>query len=597
MKKTYLFLIFILLLDYEFMYTRTYEYTLSWEKPNLHTYTVELKTESSNDNYTDFMIPAWRPGRYILQNFAAAVSQFEAFDNQNQKLKWQKQDKDTWRVFHNGKSNLKIIYKFYANTLDAGSSFLGNTMAYMNPSNLFMYIKGDLASPCSLEVKMPDDWKAATSLIPAGNKKWSAESYHLLIDSPSIFSPTLKTIPFKVDGVDIYCHFQGKYSADSNDEKALIENITKIIREQKAIFGELPLKYYHFIYLLLPFNIRHAVEHEYCSMFALPEYVANQGYKFEGLLSITSHEFWHLWNVKRIRPAALWPYQYATEAYTTLHWFTEGVTSYYTDLTLLRCGLMTPQDYFKSIAEVFEDLDNNYASKVISACQSSFDSWLVTSGYNHPNHSISFYSQGHRIGFLLDMQLRGLTNGKISLDDVFKDLYETYYKKGKGVPEDGIQKSCEKLTGKSFQEFFDKYVCGTEPIPYNDLLKPFDISVKNKVYSADSYTCLGITRIDKSTGRIQVIGLNPDSDAANGGLGIKDYILAIDDKEVSITNFESFFKDMAIHQKFKFTVLSEGNKTDYMITFTGNSVPKTYELVIPKNNLLLNEYMKSKVKD
>lgn len=576
------------------MFSRTYDYTLSWIKPNLHTYTVELVTESSNENYTDFAIPAWRPGRYILQNFAAAISEFEAYNIHNQKLKWKKQDKDTWRVFHVPNTKLKIIYKFYANTLDAGSSFLGNTMAYINPSNLFMYVKEDLTSPCTLEVKMPDHWKAATSLISVGNKKWYADSYHLFIDSPSIFSPTVKTIPFNVDGVNIYCHFQGKYSANQEDEKALVENITKIIREQKAIFGELPLKYYHFIYLLLPFNIRHAVEHEYCSMFALPDYIANPGAKFEGLLSITSHEFWHLWNVKRIRPAALWPYQYATEAYTTLHWFTEGVTSYYTDLTLLRCGLMSPQEFFKEIARTFEDLDNNYASKVISPCQSSFDSWLVTSNYNHPNHQISFYSQGHRIGFLLDMELRKVSNGKVSLDNVFKDLYENCYKKGKGVEEDGVQKSCEKLTGKSFQDFFDKYVCGTEPIPYNEILKPFEITVKAIPYSPDSYTCLGITRIDKSSGKVQIIGLNPDSDAANSGLGIKDIILAIDDKEVTTSNFESFFRNMAVNQKMKFSVFSEGIKNDYTVTFTGKSVPLNYELIIPKNNKLLNDYMKSK---
>ncbi|GIV44263.1 MAG: peptidase M61 [Bacteroidia bacterium] len=576
------------------MFARTYEYTLSWTKPNLHTYTVEILTESSDDSYTDFLIPAWRPGRYILQNFAAAISEFEAFDNQNQKLSWQKQNKDTWRVFHKSKQKIKVKYKFYANIQDAGSSFLGNTMAYINPSNLFMYIKGDLNSPCTLEVKMPDDWKAATSLTPLGNKKWSAESYHLFIDSPSIFSPTLKTISFKVDNVDIYCHFQGKYSANQEDEKALVENITKIIREQKAIFGELPLKYYHFIYLLLPFNIRHAVEHEYCSMFALPEYIANQGDKFEGLLSITSHEFWHLWNVKRIRPAALWPYQYATEAYTTLHWFTEGITSYYTDLTLLRCGLTSPQQYFKDLARLFEDLDNNYASRIVSCAASSFDSWLATSNYNHPNHQISFYSQGHRIGFLLDMELRKVSNGKISLDDVFKDLYENCYKKNKGVEENGVQKSCEKLTGKSFQDFFDKYVYGTEPIPYNDILKPFEITIRTKPYSPDSYTCLGITRIDKSSGRVQIAGLVPDSDAAIAGLGIKDFILEIDGKEVTTSNFESFFREMAINQKLKFTVISEGIKTEYTVTFTGNSVPKMYEMAVPKNNKLLNDYMKSK---
>lgn len=590
------FIVFIFYFSFifNFMFSRTYQYTLSWEKPNLHTYKITLQTESSSEDYTDFSIPAWRPGRYILQNFAAAISEFQALDNQNQKLTWKKIDKDTWRVYHKKNSKITIQYKFYANTLDAGSSFLGNTMAYINPSNLFMHVKGDLNSPCTLEVQMPDHWKAATALIPLSNKKWAAETYHLFIDCPSIFSPSLKTLSFKVDNVDFYCHFQGKYSADADDEKALIQNITKIIREQKAIFGELPLKYYHFIYLILPFNIRHAVEHEYCAMFALPEYTTATGSKFESLLSITSHEFWHLWNVKRIRPAALWPYQYATEAYTTLHWFTEGVTSYYTDLTLLRCGLMSPQEFFKNLAQVFEDLDNNYASKIISPCQSSFDSWLVTSAYAHPNHQISFYTQGHRIGFLLDMELRKISNGKISLDDVFKDLYLNYYKKNKGLEEDAVQKTCEKLTGKSFQEFFNQYVCGNEPIPYNDLLKPFEITVLSKPYSSSSYTCLGITRIDKSTGRVIIAGLNPDSDAADAGLGIRDAILAIDGQDVTTSNFESFFNNLAINQKIKFTVLSEGQKTDYTVTFTGKSVPLSVEMKIPKNNKLLNEYMKSK---
>lgn len=594
-SKIFIFIVFIGMLKNN-VEGRSYNYILSWEQPNLHTYKVEMLVEAQKGDYSDFVIPAWRPGRYILQNFAAAIFNFSAANEEGTALKWQKINKDTWRVFHAKNSKkIRVNYNFYANTLDAGSSFVGNTMAYINPSNLFMYLKGELELPCTLEVKMPDDWKAATSLVSIDKKKFFADSYHLFIDSPSIFSPTLKTVPFQVDGVDIYCHFQGRYEADANDEKALVANLTKLIREQKAVFKELPLKYYHFIYLILPFNIRHAVEHTYCAMFAMPEYVTQKGDKFESLLSITSHEFWHLWNVKRIRPAAMWPYQYETEAYTTLHWFTEGVTSYYTDLMLLRSGLMTPHDFFLNLAHTFEDLDNNYASQIVSCSQASFDTWLVTSNYGHPNHQISFYTLGHRAGFFLDLELRRQSENKVSLDDVFKYLYDNAYKKNRGVGEDEIQKVCEQLTGKSFQQFFDNYIHGTKPYPYNEMLKFFDITLKNKVFSADSYTALGITRIDKSTGRVVITGLHPDSDAAKAGLGIKDVILEIDGKPVNTQNFESFFKDMAINQKIRFKVFSEGHINEYTVVFSGKFVLKSYELIVPKNNANLNAYMKSKV--
>jgi predicted metalloprotease with PDZ domain len=559
-----------------------YEYTLTWRNAGEHIFDITLVTLAQPGKYTDFLIPAWRPGRYILQNYAASVFEFRAQDEKGKALPWEKINKDTWRVWNEAQGEtIKIEYRFYAGMpIDAGTSYLNETMVYFNGVNLFMHKAGELDLPCSLTLpNLPLHWKAATALAKTSQfNRFTAKSYHELVDSPSIFSPNLTQFSFTLDGLKAFIHFYGKYEAPPGAEKTLIANVTKIIKEQKAIFGEFIAPEHHFIYLLSPNRIRHAVEHTASSMYVLPESVAASEKGFEGLYSITSHEFWHTWNVKSIRPAALWPYDYSKEVYTKMHWFTEGVTDYYTYLTLVRAGLMKPEDFLNYFSSVITSLENNPAQEVVSPAMASFDSWLSTSSFGSPHHKISFYTLGSRLGLLLDLELRRVSNHKTSLDDLFVYLYKEYYKKGKGYPEDAALKAAEALTKKSFKDFFAKYVEGVAPIDYNAIFEPLQLRLEvSEDSEASASEKIGILKVavDMASGGIKAELIRPASDAAKAGLQEGDHIVSWNGE---------LFDDNALGKTLKpgkqtLGIRRAGKELTLEVDYTGKSCPKKYKIV------------------
>jgi predicted metalloprotease with PDZ domain len=569
---------FIVLLLFPTMAQADYNYQLRWGKPGEFTYYVSLSTAKNQGSVTRFQIPAWRPGRYIMQNFAAAVSHFEAFDEKNQPLVWKKVHKDIWEVQNPTSNNITIKYRYYAAKVNAGSSYVDDQVAYFNPSNLFMHVEGRYNDPCSLEIQdMPAGWKVASGLRKTKlANAFTAPTYHEFIDCPTILSAKLVTFPFKAEGIQCYAHFYGNYGAPAGAEKALTQNISKIITAQKQVFGEIPCTGdYHFIYYLVPFRLRHAVEHLNSSMYVLPESVAQSESAFNGLYGITSHEFWHVWNVKTVRPAAIYPYDYSKEQYTRLHWFTEGVTDYYTYLMLVRAGLTSRKDFFAHQDQVITGLENNYAQTVVSPEHSSFDSWLGPSEYNNPAHAISFYELGGRVGLLLDLEMRKVSKNKLSLDDIFKRLYFDYYKKDKGYPEDAVLQLAEQLTGKSFQAFFTQYVSSPAPINYESILQPLGFKLeKTPQTELNILQLIGIENIANAGELVQIKEIKPYSDAMNSGLYIDDIILSINDKQ-ELKDWASIIP--AQGETVTFKVKRYGNEKSISVAFSGKDMPYNYK--------------------
>ena len=582
----------------------SYYYTLDWGAPNEHTYYITLKTEKQSGEATNFKIPAWRPGRYMLQNYAASVSHVLATDEKGRTLAIRKVDKDTWRVQNPTEGNtITIQYRYYANIIDAGSSYVGAFQAYFNGSNIFMYVENRYDSPCFLEIKrLPQDWKVASALTKTDKRNvLTASNYHDLIDAPTILSPTLKQVKFQVQKSTIWVHFQGKHGLIDADDEIIIRDFTKIIQEQATIFGGLPLEEYHFIYQLLPWRIRHAVEHKFCAMFAMPEESAANGAALRDLYGITCHEFWHLWNVKRIRPAAMWPYQYHQEAYTTLHWFTEGVTEYYTELTMLRAGFYTPEQYFESICNDIDWLENSPSQEVVSPAMCSFDTWLVTSPFGNPQYKTSFYTSGHRVGLLLDLSIRTQTKGNKSLDDVFVSLYQDYYLKNLGVPEDGVQKACEKITGVSYAQFFADYVHGTKKVDYNAFLSPFGLKMIVKTTEEAGAKRLGLDKIEITQRGWLVNTVKLGSDAFTAGLSDKDIITEIDGQSVSSIQPDIFANKLKAGDSFLVKVFSENQFKSFTVKFSGSLLPKEYQIAqepkpTKEQSKLLKDWSSSTIK-
>ncbi len=560
-----------------------YNYCISWDNPNSHLLKITLTTSKSPGKNTSFSMPVWRPGRYFAQNFASTVLEFKAYDEEGNALPFTKTTKDTWQVTNPKKGNITIEYSVMARWVDAGSSYLNENLLYVNPINCLMYAEKDFDRPAYLEIpKLPEHWKIAMSLKNVGKNKWYAESYHLLVDSPFFAAENVRTVSFKIDDKTIYLHFRGKYELSPRDEKRMSENIRKIILEQIKVFGELPLKEYHFLYLLVPFYIRHAVEHSYSAMFVLPDNVAAEGSALQGAYSITSHEFFHLWNIKRIRPQNLLPYDYSREMFTSLHWFTEGVTDYYADVFLVRAGLWKIRNFIDVLQGSFNRLENQYAAKFVSPERSSMDSWLEMAMYKTKLNRISYYPLGFRIGFVLDIYLRSESQGKVTLDDVMKYLYENYYKKGRGIPEGGIEKVCEILLKKDVSAFFDTYVRGTAPYPWKKIFAKAGITIK-EFPDYRTLKSLGVSEFKEVREGIEISDVYPTSELLEAGVHVQDIVTKINGKPVEYMNLAGIEPG----EKVSVTYLRDGKELKGEFTYTGEHLLKEYRFSVNEKNKIL----------
>lgn len=568
-----IFLLFPLLL----LSSADYEYSLRWGPPNAHTYLVSLEVDAEGEDM-DFAIPAWRPGRYRLQNFSAAVSEFSATNEKGAALIWHKVSKDIWRVKTNGGGKVRITYQFYANNTDAGSSYVGENEAYFNPVNMFMYMPGNLEGSVTLMVpELPSDWGVATALTRKGNT-FTADSYHEFVDSPVVFARKIKTLNFTDDGVKFYIHLQGEYNGGKATDDAILESLTKICREQKAIFGGYPMTEYHFIYRLLPYRIRHGVEHANSVMMAVPMVNFESPKAFSSLTGLSAHEFFHVWNVKRIRPATLYPYDYSQPQYTTLHWLTEGITDYYANLSLIRSGLIDEDQFLRKLASTIQSLENDYAASIVSPSESSFNSWLEESPYRDPFRQVSYYGLGNRLGWILDLTVREKTNGAVTLDAVMNYLYQEYYLQDRGVPENGVQLALERLTRDSWQEFFDDYVHGTKPFPYEKILAPFGLEIERETEKNAGKKSLGILRTENIRQGLLVRSLHPGGDAWKAGLGEGDLILEIDGKNAAETDVDEYVNKLKPGVKVSLNVYREFQVREIIVKYDQNFSPETFRL-------------------
>lgn len=501
-------------------------YRLTWERPPRYTYIVQIEAKPGRGRHTDFALPAWRPGRYIIQNYAGAVSHFAAFDEEGRPLPWQKVNKDTWRVQNPARGMIRVSYRFFARQIDAGSSYLSESLVYFNPINLLMYLPGRLGEPCELVLPdLPPEWGVATALPQVASRRFRAGSYHELADAPFLSGPALRTEKITCGEAVLYAHFWGQVGAQRLE--GFMEDLCKIVQTQTRIWGRLPLRAYHFIYLLVPFQMRHAVEHEYSAMFVLPEEGAASEEALKSFLGISAHEFFHVWNVKRLRPAALVPYRYDREVYTSLHWLTEGITDYYTGVTLARAGLLSPAEYWQRLSAELSQVENGYAYQLFSPAELSMDSWLATSSYRPSAYQGSFYAAGKRVGFLLDMRLRAETQGKVSLDSLLRYLYERYYERGRGVPEDGVEKAAIELGGAAFQDFFRRYVWGRERPDYEALLRGLPVRVEVRREPYPGVGRLGILRSRPEAQGLRIEEILPESLADRLGLEVGDLLLTV----------------------------------------------------------------------
>ena len=512
------------------------DYSIEWDQANTHYFKVTIEVKNVRGGKLDFRLPAWRPGRYEIQDYARNVVDFSACNGRGRPLSFRKTDKQTWRVERHGAKSVQVSYRYYAHHLDGGSSYLDAEEAYINPITLLMYLPGKEMKPVTLRVMQPAGWGIASAMnYDRQTSKFHSANYHTLVDEPILISPSLRTIHFKESGARFNLVFQGRATLDS---AKIIRDVRKIVSEEKKVFGTFPFRHYMFLYHLLPRRFGHAVEHRNATSIVLGPADFSDARFYRGFLGVTAHEFFHAWNVERIRPAAIYYPDYSRENYTGLMWFFEGVTSYYSSLAQARAGMISREQFYKNLAARFWKLERAWKVKKKSVSLSSWDSWITGYGGAPPHTQLSFYTTGQALGILLDLEIRHRTGNKKSLDDVMRYLFRHYAARNRGVPENGIRSAVKAVTGKDFSGFFRRYVDGNEPVSAAPFLAYAGLKLVTTADLSRPAVSTGFT-LD-AEGTIQDIW--PGSAAEKAGLDLGDQVLALNGRRTTPENLSRQLK-------------------------------------------------------
>jgi predicted metalloprotease with PDZ domain len=437
------------------------QYKISFSNPATQYIHIEVIFENISNDITIVKLSKWRPGRYEFGNFAKNVKGFSAIDSETLKqLTFKKTDNDTWEVQTADTRIIKIAYQYYANELNAGSSYLNAQQLYVNPINNCMFIEDKINEACTLEIAVPSHYKIAIGLEKIENQKYIADNFHELADAPFIASPLLNTFSLAIKGYQFYFDFMGECMVDKDK---IIRDFMPFIERQLDFFGEMPTKMYRFLFQILPVKFYHGVEHRTTTVIALgPGYNLYNGKTYHDLLGVSCHELFHVWNIKSIRPTEMWPYDYTKENFARTGFVYEGITTYYGDLLLFQSKVYSQEDYFITLEERITKHFHNDGRFNLSLADSSFETWLDGYVPGTPGRKTSIYDEGNLVAFILDVFILENSTNENSLETLMHHLYHHYYKKGLAYNYDSIIQLVNTFSNANSSSIFNAIVTGKD---------------------------------------------------------------------------------------------------------------------------------------
>lgn len=512
-------------------------YALAMPRPHTHLFEVAITIDGWNEPRLDLVMPSWTPGSYLIREFARHVQDFAVTSDGHPTL-WEKSAKDAWSVHTPLNGRLKVTYRVYAHDLSVRTCHLDGTHGFANGAAVFMFVLGHTQEPVTLEVAVPQRWQVATGLEPLGGGngifRFRARDYDELVDGP-LECGTHRLLEFEVDGVP---HRIALWGRGNEDEARLTEDTRAIVKAQREFFGGVPYKRYVFIHHLA--SGRGGLEHRNSAVFLVDRFGFKPRAAYERFLELVSHEFFHVWNVKRVRPAPLGPFDYRRENHTRQLWTMEGVTSYYEKRFLLAAGLYSKDRFLGRIAEEISGLQSQPGRALQSLEQSSFDAWIkhYRPDENSGNTAVSYYQKGALVSMMLDLEIRALTSRKKCLDDVIKHLAHRATLDDAGFAEpDGYLAAVETVAGEhggAFRRFFERYVAGTAELDYDAALRHAGLSVVWKAEAAGDGERAGwigcATRTEN--GVLTIASVRADGPADTAGLYAGDELIALDGRRV-----------------------------------------------------------------
>jgi len=473
-------------------------------------------------------LPSWTPGAYEIGNFARNVADFAA-EEAGHTLAWDKVDADTWRVRPSGVGQVIVRFNYLADSLDNANTWARPDFLLFNGTNLFLYPEGrGFDFPASVTVNTEAGWKVVTGMTPAGQRRYSASNYHDLVDMPFFVGN------FDVDSSQVagtWVRF-ATYPAGSVSGGVRIASLTAlklVIPVEAKVFGEVPWTNYTVMQIADPsYSGGSGLEHQNSHVDVLgPGMIGSPV-----MPSLYAHEIFHAWNVKRLRPSDLWPYRYDVEQPTTMLWISEGITDYYADLAEVRGGIVDPKGFYDLTTDKILEVEGLPPTSLEDA---SLSTWV------HPRDGTEYvyYPKGSLAGLLLDIMIRDASDNHASLDDVFRALYNAAYKNGRGFTLDEWWATVSKAAhGKSFSDFYARYIDGREEFPYDRVLPLAGLRLTRDTSLVPQ---LGISSLQDSSG-VHVNQVGPGSAAAVAGVQPGDDLISVGGIEASDPEWTDKFR-------------------------------------------------------
>jgi predicted metalloprotease with PDZ domain len=506
-------------------------YTLSFPAPHTHYVEVSAVVPTSGRPVIELMMAVWTPGSYLVREFARHVENVSAWSPDGRPLRVDKSDKNRWRIATGSAPAVTVRYRVYGREMSVRTNWIDSSFALLNGAPTFLTLADSPARPHEVVIEPAAGWTRSVTALPpmeGGPHRYVAPDYDTLVDSPILLgNPAV--YEFTVGGKPHYLVNEGE--AGVFDGARAARDLEAIAAEHLRMWGSLPYDRYVFLNLLT--EASGGLEHRDSSVLMASRWTTRTRRAYLSWLALAAHELFHAWNVKRLRPIELGPFDYEDEVHTRSLWIVEGITDYYADLLLHRAGLMTREEYLDALSNAIEELQTTPGRLVQSAALASFDAWIkyYRPDENSPNTSISYYTKGAVVAFLLDAKIRRATGGRRSLDDVMRAAYARY-SGPRGFTPDEFRAIAEQIAGQRLGAFWDAAVEGTAELDYEEALDTFGLRFRVPAPpQGPRRAWLGVvTRLDG--GRLIVSQVRRGTPAYEAGLNVDDEILAIDNFRV-----------------------------------------------------------------
>jgi len=551
----------------------TIRYQVAMPQPESHLFEVTLYLKGYSLPVLDLKLPVWTPGSYLVREYAKHLQDFSAQVGERS-LIWRKLSKNHWQIETSGISTITVRYRVFANELSVRTNHLDATHGYFNGAALFFRILR-VEQPISVAIIPPrPEWYVTTPLpaVPEQPHTFQALDFDTLVDSP-----------FEIGCQELY-HFEvlGKshelaiWGQGNADCKRIVADIQRIIQVEAKLFGGLPYDRYVFL-LHLSSQGNGGLEHKNACSLNYPRFGFRAKDKYDRFMQLVAHEFFHLWNVKRIRPKALEVFDYDQENYTPSLWFSEGTTSYYDLVVPFRAGVYDAKLFLNGLSKEITRLQTTLGRQVQPVSESSFDAWikLYRPDANSGNSQISYYLKGELVSLLLDLLIRERHGNARSLDDVMLLMWQQFGQAEIGFTPEQLQQAISSVAGMNLDDFFKRYVDGTEELPFNQYLEPFGLQLVGE--DEEAVPNLGIKAATEN-GRELIKFVEAGTPAQVAGIDPGDELLAIDGIRVTALQLSDRLKDYQPGDTIQVTIFHQDELRVYPVTLAF-SRPSRYQLL------------------